>query len=137
MYVVCDTNILISALLWKGELLPIYRLINKQKITLCFTEFTINELIKVSHYPHILEKAKKQKIDFPEIINTLISNSKVVFPKQIPNVIKEDTADNQFLACAITGKAFFVVSGDKHLLALKEFEGIPIVSPKDFLKVHF
>jgi predicted nucleic acid-binding protein len=39
------------------------------------------------------------------------------------------------LECALAGEADFIVSGDKkHLLALRQFQGIPIVSPADFLR---
>ena len=49
------------------------------------------------------------------------------------DVIKEDPPDNQFLACAIDGKADLIVSGDHHLLDLKTYQGIPIVTARDFL----
>lgn len=80
-------------------------------------------------------KAKEEKIDFPKIIEILVSNSRVVFPRRTPHTIKEDPSDNHFLACAIVAQASFIISGDEHLLKLKAFQGIPIVSPKEFLKI--
>jgi len=70
-----------------------------------------------------------------EFLSQLKSKS-LVFPQptKIPKIIKEDLADNHFLACALTSGADFIVTGDKHLLILKEFQGIPIVSPKEFFK---
>jgi uncharacterized protein len=58
---------------------------------------------------------------------------KIVAPKTIPNVIKEDPDDNHILACALAGKATLIVSRDLDLLRLKEYEGIALVSPIDFL----
>ena len=58
-----------------------------------------------------------------------------LFPGFFGKVIKEDRPDNKFLACAIAAQASFIISGDKHLLKLKEFQGIPIVSPREFLKI--
>jgi uncharacterized protein len=47
-------------------------------------------------------------------------------------VLKDD-ADNRVLECAVEGHAESIVSGDRHLLDLKEFRGIPIVRVSDFL----
>lgn len=135
MRVVLDTNVLISALLWKGRLISLYNFINERKIILCFSKATLSQLIKVIHYPHIITKAKKEEINFEENIKTLISSSIIVQTKEIPDVIKEDPFDNNFLACAVSCRASFIIFGDKHLLKLKEFQGIPIVSPRDFLKI--
>lgn len=133
MKVVLDTNVLISALLWKGKLAPLYCLINKKKIALCFSGFTRKEFKKVLHYPHILKQAKQGRLSVEEIYEKLISNSIQVSPKRVPNVIKEDPPDNQFLACALAARASFIVSGDEHLLKLKGFQGIPILTPREFL----
>jgi predicted nucleic acid-binding protein len=60
----------------------------------------------------------------------------IIIPDIVPNVIENDPADNHILACAVSGKADVIVSGDKrHLLPLKEYEGIPIVRPADFLRM--
>lgn len=135
MRVVLDTNVLISTLLWKGRLAPIYHLINERKIVPCFSRTTFNELIRVAKYPHIVAKTKKEKINLEEIIEILLSNSIIAQPREILNIIKEDPFDNNFLACATSCRASFIVSGDKHLLKLRDFQAIPIVSPKEFLKI--
>jgi hypothetical protein len=51
------------------------------------------------------------------------------------NAIKDDPSDNIYLACAVEGKADFIVSGDRHLKDLKSFRQIPIVDPAKFLQV--
>ena len=58
----------------------------------------------------------------------------IIQPHTLPNAIPDDSDDNHILACALEGKADFIVSGDKHLLRLKEYEGIVIVRPMDFLR---
>jgi putative PIN family toxin of toxin-antitoxin system len=46
-----------------------------------------------------------------------------------------DPADAKILACGFAGKADVIVTGDKkHLLPLKKYRGIPIVSPAEFLE---
>ena len=49
--------------------------------------------------------------------------------------VKEDPEDNKFIACAIEGKADYIVSGDGHLLNLKHYKGIQIVDANSFLKI--
>jgi predicted nucleic acid-binding protein len=48
--------------------------------------------------------------------------------------INKDPTDNKFLACAMEGKADFIVSRDPHLRNLKEFHGIEIVDVKTFVE---
>ena len=133
MRVVLDTNILISAFLWKGKLAQIFNFINQREIILCFSKLTLDELIRVSHYPHINKKIKEENLDFDKIVAELASASIIVNPKNIPDIIKDDPSDNIFLACALSAQASFIISGDKHLLNLKEFQDIPILTPHKFL----
>ncbi|MBI4248049.1 MAG: putative toxin-antitoxin system toxin component, PIN family [Elusimicrobia bacterium] len=49
-------------------------------------------------------------------------------------IVVQDPSDDIYLMAAAEGQADYVVSGDRHLLALRKYEGIPIVSPRDFLQ---
>lgn len=74
-------------------------------------------------------------------VNRPVENlSEEIFPKEqevlnLPSVdvIKEDPDDNKFLACALKGKADIIVSNDQHLLTVKKFKGIPILTSKKAL----
>ncbi len=46
-----------------------------------------------------------------------------------------DTSDNKFLETAITGKTDYIVSGDQHLLDLKEYRSIPIINARAFIDI--
>lgn len=50
-------------------------------------------------------------------------------------VVKDDPDDDNIIECAVEGKANMIVSGNNHLLELKEFEGIQILNPADFLSI--
>jgi len=50
-------------------------------------------------------------------------------------VIDEDPADNIILACAESAGADYIVSGDRHLRKLREYKGIRILSPAEFLEI--
>lgn len=133
--VVADTNILVSALLWYGTAKEVFVLAKKGVLTLCVTAETLEEFERVLHYPkfeaqlHRIHKTPHDVIDeFVEIVEYYPS---IKLPR--PYTL-DDPTDDMFLACALSARASFIVSGDKHLLALKSFAGIPILNPRRFLK---
>ena len=67
------------------------------------------------------------------VADTNIVVSGYVAPRGIVAQIEDDPDDNKFLECAVAGGAEYVVSGDPHLLALRQFRGIQILSPAAFL----
>ena len=64
-------------------------------------------------------------------IEAILSYSEVVNPEIKLDVVKSDPDDNSILECAIACGASYIVSDDKHLLNLKEYENIKIITPKD------
>ncbi|MFZ5911654.1 MAG: PIN domain-containing protein, partial [Chloroflexota bacterium] len=60
-------------------------------------------------------------------------------PRKIPKsqifVVLADTTDNKFIEAAITGRTDCIVSGDKHLLDLKEYKSIPIITAREFIDI--
>lgn len=131
MRVVLDTNVLISGLHSAGgKPAEIFRLALKGDVQL----FSSSALLKE------LQEVLREKFDWPRTavertISVLSGIASVVEPTEQLSVIHADDADNRVLECAVTARADFLVTGDKrHLLPLKEFRGIKIVSPGDFLQ---
>jgi uncharacterized protein len=78
----------------------------------------------------------KLRVSAPDadiIRSRLQKSAQLVMPGISLAVIKDDPDDDHVLECAIAGKADFVVSGDRHLLKLGPYEGIPIVSVRQFM----
>ena len=67
-------------------------------------------------------------------LKLIVRVATVVEPKIALRVIKADPDDDRILECALAGDADLIVSGDHHLTKLKDFEGIGIVRPVDFLR---
>lgn len=134
MRVVLDTNVLLSAFLWQKGLKPIYQAIRSWKITPCFTQITWAELLRALSYKKFKKQLLKIGITPDEIVRLVASRSYFVVSYLRISAIKEDPTDNYILACAISSQASFIISGDRHLLKLKKFRGIPILVPKEFLK---
>ena len=132
---VIDTNIFISGIFFGGRPRRILNLIDKKIITPCFIISTYTELEQLLSHKKFAKQRKFLSFTIQDFLNELKSKS-LIFPQpsKIPNLIKEDPFDNYFLACALISGANFIISGDKHLLSLKQFQGIPIVSLKEFLK---
>ena len=59
-----------------------------------------------------------------------------VEPKQRIDAVIEDPTDNRILECAAASGSDYLVSGDKHLLKLGQYQGIKIVSSADFIQMQ-
>ncbi len=64
----------------------------------------------------------------------LTKNSILVEPSTKIKVVKDDPEDDKFVETAVEGDAYFIVTQDKHLLKLKDYQGIKIITPEEFLK---
>jgi len=76
-----------------------------------------------------------EKEELKEFIFDLLSIMSLVEEEKTIEVIMEDPSDNKYLSCAFNTKADFIVSGDIHLLNLKEYGGIPIITPAQLLEI--
>jgi len=131
MIAVLDTNILISAVFWRGGL-PYNVVLNglKKKYSIYLSPQILNEL----------EEKLRIKFKFPENeiqnhIEVLIEYGEIVEPSFTIDIIKNDPDDNKILECAASCNADYIVSGDSHLLDLNEYNGIKILSAKKFLEL--
>lgn len=130
--VVLDTNILISALLFRGELSKIVELWEKGKIIPIISRETFEEFKNVLAYP---------KFSLTEMeIKTLIEENVLPFFEivEITNKITgvcRDPDDDKFLSCAVSVSADFIVSGDKDLCDMGKYKSIKIINAAEFIKM--
>lgn len=132
MRIVLDTNILISALITKGT--PpdqLYQAWLRGEIELVTSTAQMAEVADVLARPRL-----RKFLDAGEAA-AIVENidTRALILDDPPDVdLSPDPKDNPILAAAIAGKADLIVSGDKkHMLALGEVEGIPIVTARDAL----
>jgi putative PIN family toxin of toxin-antitoxin system len=128
--VVLDTNILIGALITKGT--PpdqLYRAWLRGEFELVTSIEQIHELART------LSRRRLQKhIDASEasVIVGHLGMRAIVLDRPPSVALSTGPADNRILAAAIAGQVDFIVSGDKrHMLALKEVEGIPLITARE------
>lgn len=126
--VVFDTNIYLSSLFWFG---------NPRR---CIILAKLNKIQAFSCQP-ILEEIrskliKKSGVSTEEsdvIIDNILSYTTIIKPKSNLKIAINDLDDHKFIDCAVESKSQFIVSGDRHLLALKKVRNISILPPTEFL----
>jgi uncharacterized protein len=126
--VVFDTNVYISALMFGGLPGSLLDLALLQSFLLVISPSLLDEL----------DEKLRLKFEVPAedaaiIRAKLESNAEIVKPNMVLDVIEDDPDDNRVLECAVKGSADYVVTGDRHLLKLGNYEGIAIVTVRQFL----
>lgn len=130
MRLILDTNILVSAFVFKSETANIVVRHAAKKHTLLFSESTFKELKSTLLKPKFAEIVELTTIN--NLIINLVRIGEFIEPKGKITVCR-DPKDNKFLELAVAGNAEFIVTGDKDLLVLNPFRGIKIISPSDFI----
>ena len=136
MRVVVDTNVAVSGLLWPGPPNQILKWARERILEIVACEQTTDELRRVLQYKRFAQRLSTLETNGAEVFAYFLN---LVFfvpaPERIPQEIVEDPFDNFFLALAAYHSARLIISGDRHLLALGEYEDIQIVTPSEACRV--
>ncbi|MDE1828696.1 MAG: putative toxin-antitoxin system toxin component, PIN family [Thaumarchaeota archaeon] len=130
---VFDINILVSALIADGKPRHLWLKVAGNELNLVLSGKIRSEFLRVisrkKFQPYLTDR---DIIDFVKILD---NTARYVRPVRGINAIEEDPDDNLILATAIGGKADFIVSGDRHILDLGEFDSIKIVTVERMLEI--
>ena len=128
MKVVFDTNILVSALVFPGGRADAaLRRILEEQDQLIISKAILAELLRV-----LGSKFSRDSEELAHVAVFLSELALTVKPRRRLQVVK-DEPDNRILECAVAGDADYIVSGDSHLLSLRDYQGIQILTPAAFL----
>jgi putative PIN family toxin of toxin-antitoxin system len=131
---VADTNVLVSGLLWSGPSASVLDRGASRLIQLVKSEEILTELEEVLSRPHLLPRLRLRGQTVAEVMRIYRNVAQIIVPSPIKHpVALRDPKDLHILRCAMGAKADAIITGDKDLLALKEFANIPIVTPRQFL----
>lgn len=130
MKVVFDTNIFISAFIVPGSQGEQAFHYARQKRFALYTSVAI--LTETAR--KLRDKFNQPAEDITDALKLISHTSEVLRPCAQLTVLADDP-DNRILECALDAHADLVVTGDRHLLKLKEFRGIPIIRLADFLRM--
>lgn len=132
--VVCDSNTVISGLTAHAggpyEILEAWR---RGEVVLLLCEASVAEVVEVLGRAFFREQRGITPEGIARVRQMLEANAVVVAPKELLSVVKEDPDDDRILECALEGGADYLVSGDHHLLRLRRYEHLPIVTAREFL----
>ncbi|MEH2323154.1 MAG: putative toxin-antitoxin system toxin component, PIN family [Nostoc sp.] len=137
MRVVVDVNIWISALLWGGVPDKVVILAQKQTITIFASDALFLELETTLHRPKFQSKIQSLNLNLEDVINATKDVLEFCPTISVDAPQLRDPKDTVVLAAAVAANAEAIVTGDLDLLVLIEFNGIPILTPQDFLSRYF
>ena len=130
MMIVADTNVLISGTFWNGNESRLLKLCKVGEVTNVISP----EIVKEFEYVVSRSKFGLTKGEVNNALEIVISLSVLVHPRTKINVVSDDPDDDRILECAIEGDAKYIVTGDSHLIRLREYQGIKILNASEFLK---
>lgn len=131
--VVIDTSTLVSFALTAGDITrQIITAWRSDEFTLMTTPATRHELRRVLGKPQINARSQSSLSWIADAIDQFFLH--VPGDLSLPGVSR-DPKDDMFIACAVEGHAEYLVSSDRDLLVLREYEGICILNPGEFLIV--
>ena len=132
--VVADTNTLVSGLLWHGNPRRVLDAARADKLQMYTTAALLAELEEVLQRPKFAQRLALAGVTSRHtLVFGYAALARLVEPAEIAPHIIADPDDDAVLACAVAGHAEIIVSGDSHLLDLKEYKGIPIVTVAQLL----
>jgi putative PIN family toxin of toxin-antitoxin system len=131
---VLDANVYVSAAVRAdgppGQIIE--RFLRDAAFEIVVSQAIVDEVLRALAYPKV-RKYIRRGLD-PELwFEDIVVLAQFVTGEYEAAGVSDDPDDDKYIAAAVEGRAAFVVSGDPDLLALKEHEGIRIVSPRAFL----
>lgn len=131
--VVFDANIYLSAIIFGGNPRQCLELVRHKEIKLYTSSPILLEVAK-----NLQNKFCWEKEEIEEVIKGISEFSMLVYPQTAIKIIKAHPQDNKILEAANEADADYIISGDKkHLLSLKKFRNIIIISAKEFLDSYW
>ncbi len=130
MKVVLDTNALISSTLWAGSANKTLLLLIGKNAKLYTSRAIIEEYSEIvrREFPQVIEK-------LPQLMGNILSSSTIAEALVRLDVVKADEDDNRIIECAVASQAEFILTYDKHLLKLKEYGGVKILTPENMRRL--
>ena len=130
--VVLDANVVVSSVLIQlGNPAIILKMLISGEIQNSTTPEIIDEIKDVLERPRISKRINPLEQEF--ILHAFEEFSEKINPGITFAEVKDDPDDNKILECAVAAAAEYIISGDNHLLKLREFRGIKIVNPAEFV----
>jgi putative PIN family toxin of toxin-antitoxin system len=127
--IVLDTNVVMSALLWRGKPYQLLEAVRHgPRFVLYSSGVLLEELADVLTRPSAAKRLALIDKQAHEVLLDYIAAVEIVAAPALPQPVCRDPDDDAVLALALSASADLIVSGDNDLLVLEQFEGVPIVN---------
>ena len=133
MRVVADSNVVVSGLIWHGSPRRVLDAARDGIIQLFTSAALLEELQDVLNREKFARKLRDGNVSVRELVLGYAALASVVEASSIEPVIIADPVDDDVLACAVAAQSEIITSGDSHLLDLKDYQGIRILTPAELL----
>ena len=134
--IVVDTNVVISRVIApRGPVAAVFGLIGQGVVRLVVSEAILSEVARTLHKPQVAKRQTLSEEHLDEIVARIRAIAAVVAPTEQIAAVKDDLSDDKFIEAAVAGGAQYIVTGDKHLLALGSYQGIQILTPAMFVRL--
>jgi len=128
MRLLLDTNVVASGLLWNGAPAQLLESAKNNLVELCSSRILLAELARILRRDKFSKAVSASDLTVDDLVLGYVELVTLITPLEIPPTILADPDDDHVLACAIAAQADYIVSGDRHLLALEQFKNITIVT---------
>ena len=135
MRLVLDTNVAISGLLWQGVPGNLIEAAQARQIVLVATIPLLAELRGVLQREKFKRQLEARGVEVEDLLDGYIELVEVVPPAELSVTVARDPTDDVVLAAALAGGAELIVSGDAHLLNLKRYQDIAIVTASSAMEL--
>src|SRR3972149_2919257 len=113
---VLDTNVWVSAVIWKGAPARIIKAAQENKVFIITSEEIVNEIRRTLAYPRLKRIYEDAGVSQQQLISAALQIADLVEVNSEIHVIRDDPADIRCLECAMNETADCVLRGDKSLL---------------------
>ena len=129
MRIVLDTNVVLSALLWRGKPYQLLEAIRQRNDVQVYSSAALTgELADVLSRPFAIERLALIGRSAPAVLADYFDVIDLVEPVEVLRVVPRDADDDHVIAAAVTAHAHFIVSGDSDLLSMGSHQGVSIVT---------
>lgn len=134
--IVLDTNVVLSALLWRGTPYRLLQIIQRHDdIKLFSSDVLLDELADVLTRPGPAKRLALLNTTPFQLLTAYVEVVDLVTPRTTPRTVPGDPDDDHVIAAAMAATADIIASGDRHLLSLGHHQYIPILTPADLLAI--
>jgi putative PIN family toxin of toxin-antitoxin system len=131
MRIILDANIFVSSFFWGGNPRMVLERAIEGIDELFITKEILDEIEEVIGRPKF--HADKEEIDY--LMNSIEEIGNRIIPKIHIKDGSRDKTDNKYIECGMAANVDYIISSDSHLLELKEYGSIKIITAREYLEV--